>query len=310
MKILFTGGSSFTGYWFVRSLAEAGHHVFTVFQQLSENYSGIRKARVDGLLKISQPVFGCSFGSSEMLRLIERESAWDLVCHHAAVVANYKSPDFDVAGALAQNTWNLPAVLKALQAKGCNKVLLTGSIFEQDEGAPSDTSRAFSPYGLSKGLTYQIFRYYAEILQMRLGKFVIPNPFGPYEEPRFTAYLINSWKEGKVPKVSTPAYIRDNIHVDLLANAYAAFAEKLNEDAGFDFLHPSGYAESQGDFTKRFSGEMGKRLPFGCPFDLAEQADFSEPRVRINTDRLDAQTYDWNEEAAWDNLARYYSTGR
>ena len=27
MKILFTGASSFTGYWFVKTLAEAGHEV-------------------------------------------------------------------------------------------------------------------------------------------------------------------------------------------------------------------------------------------------------------------------------------------
>ena len=32
MKILFTGGSSFTGYWFVRELAAAGHDVTAVFR--------------------------------------------------------------------------------------------------------------------------------------------------------------------------------------------------------------------------------------------------------------------------------------
>ena len=61
---------------------------------------------------------------------------------------------------------------------------------------------------------------------MPLGKFVIPNPLGPFEEPRFCAYLIRQWQAGEAAEVRTPAYVRDNIHVDLLAAAYAAFAKR------------------------------------------------------------------------------------
>lgn len=306
MKVLFTGSSSFTGYWFIQSLAKSGHEVIATFQNRSESYTGVRKKRVDALQNVCSTHFECPFGSPAFLKLIEQEVHWDLLCHHAANVTNYKSPDFDILGALSQNTQNVMAVLKALQRKECNKILLTGSVFEQDEGAGSGTSRAFSPYGLSKGLTYQVFRYQAEMLQMKLGKFVIPNPFGPYEEPRFTSYLINSWKEGKIPTVATPAYVRDNIHVDLLAKGYASFAEKLRGDAGQEFLHPSGYPESQGAFTQRFSQEMGKRLPFPCPFELLEQREFLEPRVRINTDLLIPHEHKWSEKDAWDRLAAYY----
>lgn len=308
MKILFTGASSFTGFWFVQALIKAGHEVTTTFQNPRDKYTGTRQIRVEKLLKLCTPAFECSFGSPAFLQLIEKEPHWDLLCHHAANVTNYKSPDFDVIGALHQNTFNASTVLKALQSKGCQKVLLTGSVFEQDEGAITGNNRAFSPYGLSKGLTYQHFRYLTEMLQMKLGKFVIPNPFGPYEEPRFTTYLVNSWKEGKTPKVATPAYVRDNVHVDLLANAYAAFAGNLNPNAGQEFMRPSGYPESQGAFTQRFAHEMGKRLPFACPFELQEQVDFPEPRVRINTDLLVAHEHGWHEKAAWDNLAAYYLT--
>jgi UDP-glucose 4-epimerase len=201
---------------------------------------------------------------------------------------------------------NVMTILKALQQKGCNKIVLTGSVFEQDEGTGSGTTRAFSPYGLSKGLTYQIFRYYAEILQIKLGKFVIPNPFGPYEEPRFTSYLVNSWKEGKIPLVTTPCYVRDNIHVDLLAKGYALFVGKLKNESGQEFLRPSGYPENQGAFTQRFAHEMGKRLSYPCPYELQDQRDFSEPLIRINTDLLISHEHDWCEKKAWDRLATYY----
>ena len=34
---------------------------------------------------------------------------------------------------------------------------------------------------------------------------------------------------------------------------------------------------------------------------------FAEPRVRINTDIPDTKILNWNESAAWDEVARYYS---
>ena len=61
--------------------------------------------------------------------------------------------------------------------------------------------------------------FYCEAAGLPLGKFVIPNPFGPFEEPRFCAYLIRQWQAGQAAEVRTPAYVRDNIHVDLLEQA-------------------------------------------------------------------------------------------
>jgi hypothetical protein len=140
---------------------------------------------------------------------------------------------------------------------------------------------------------------------MRLGKFVIPNPFGPYEEPRFTHYLIKNWFAGAVPTVNTPLYVRDNIHVSLLAKVYVRFAEAL--PAGISGIRPSGYIESQGAFTHRFATAMRERLGLACEFTLKQQIDFSEPLIRINVDVPDASGLHWSERDAWDELAEYYS---
>ena len=101
--------------------------------------------------------------------------------------------------------------------RGLAGILITGSVFEQDEGAGNAPMRAFSPYGLSKGLTWQYFRFVSETLGINLGKFMIPNAFGLFEEPRFCNYLTQSWYKGEVPTVRTPLYVRDNIQ-DLLAS--------------------------------------------------------------------------------------------
>lgn len=305
MNILFTGASSFTGYWFVKELAAAGHQVTVTFQRSGAGYEGVRRQRVDLVKTLAEPVFECAFGDEKFLDLVGG-SAWDLLCHHAADVTDYKSPDFDVAAALANNTREIDRILRGVQARGGNRILITGSIFEAHEGAGDNELQAFSPYGLSKTLTAEVFRYYAHRFGLKLGKFVIPNPFGPFEEPRFTAYLVRSWRDWKTPSVKTPHYVRDNIHVSLLALAYCRFATSLTPGPGIQKLNPSGYAESQGAFTRRFAAEMESRLGLPCPFHLEEWQEFPEPRKRTNTDKVAPAFPEWSEQEAWDQLAAYY----
>lgn len=306
MRILFTGASSFTGMWFVKELAASGHQVTAAFPRKLEDYDGLRRERVEQALQWCQPVYSCSFGNDIFLQTIQENPCWDLLCHHAADVSNYKSPDFDYSKALANNTKNLSRVLQNLTEQGCHKILLTGSVFEQGEGKGSDMLRAVSPYGLSKGLTADVFKFYCQLFNLKLGKFVIPNPFGPYEEPRFTTFLIKSWYEGKVPAVNAPEYTRDNIPVSLLAKAYRLFAESLSEEPGYQQINPSCYAGNQGEFTLLFAREMEKRLSIPCKVKLQNQTDFPEPQTRINTDSIDERKLQWNEDKAWDELAEYY----
>ena len=245
-----------------------------------------------------------SFGDERFVQLVASGS-WDLLCHHAADVSNYRSSEFNVHSALENNTHRLPLVLDTLQNSGCAKIMITGSVFENDEGAGTNPLSAFSPYGLSKGLTWQIFRYHTQSRQIGLGKFVIPNPFGPYEEPRFTHYLIKNWFAGMKPVVNTPAYVRDNIHVSLLAKAYGRFC--LTLAGGVSRVNPSEYVESQAAFTHRVATEMQGRLGLPCEFALKPQYEFPEPRIRINTDTADGNALNWNELNAWDDMAAYYS---
>lgn len=306
MKVLFTGASSFTGLWFVRELAQAGHEVVATFRQDAEAYGeASRHRRVTLAHQACRPVFRCSFGDERFLELV-RSEPWDLLCHHGADVTNYRSPDFDAFGAAHRNSANLVAVLQALRDVGCGRVVLTGSVFENDEGAGSEGLPAFSPYGLSKAFTYQAFRHYALRAGFALGKFVIPNPFGPHEEPRFTSYLMKTWAERRPAKVNTPAYVRDNIHVSLLAKSYAAFAARLKAVPGLYRASPSGYAESQGAFTLRVAAAMRPRLRLPCEVELSRQTEFPEPRIRINTEPADDGTLAWSEDAAWDEFAAFY----
>jgi nucleoside-diphosphate-sugar epimerase len=305
VRILFTGGSSFTGYWFVRDLTDAGHEVFAILRRQRNDYEGLRRMRVERLQDLCEGVVAeCSFGGERFLDLV-KQGGWDLLCQHAAETANYKDPGFDAAGALVSNTRNARAVVEALAEGGCRRIALTGSVFEADEGA-GDERRAFSPYGLSKTLTYETFRFYAGEAGIHLGKFVIPNPFGPLEESRFTSYLVTSWLKGEVPVVLTPDYVRDNIHVSLLARAYGAFASCLSDKPGITSFNPSGYRESQREFSVRVANELEPYLRRPCQVEFARQTEFPEPRLRVNTDELDTTALRWSEGQAWKELADFY----
>jgi nucleoside-diphosphate-sugar epimerase len=306
MKVLLTGASSFTGYWFAHELSRAGRHVVAPLRGALEDYrDGTRAERVRRLSALAEVVDNAPFGSDRLLDLA-RAGGFDVLCHHAAKVGDYRSPDFDVAGALAENTANLRAVLGTLKRGGLSGVVLTGSVFEQDEGAGETPLVAFSAYGLSKGLTAAVVSHRCREFGLPFGKFIIPNPFGPLEEPRFCAYLVRSWKKGETARVNTPNYVRDNIHVSLLAGAYAKFVGETASGAGRGKLNPSGYVESQGAFAERFAAAMRPRLGMACAVELGKQSDFSEPLMRVNVDAADRYVGNWVESAAWDEAAEGY----
>ncbi|MDX8482943.1 NAD(P)-dependent oxidoreductase [Mesorhizobium sp. VK24D] len=306
MRALLTGASSFTGYWFAAKLAAAGFDVIAPLRGSPSGYSGVRRDRVERLAHIAEIVPECPFGEPKFLELV-KASAFDVLCHHASRVGDYRSLEFDVVGAVAENTNNIRKVLEAMLANGLRGVVSTGTVFEANEGAGNLPLRAFSPYGLSKGLTSEIIRHWCGHYGVPYGKFVIPNPFGPFEEPRFCAYMIKCWRNGEVAEVRAPRYVRDNIHVDLLGLVYARFVAETIEARRSGKIGPIGYVETQGAFAERFAGAMRERLGWDCRLKLLKQADFSEPIARMNTSEIDHDAVGWSEAAAWDGTANFYS---
>jgi nucleoside-diphosphate-sugar epimerase len=292
--------------WFVEALVRGGHSVTAVSRREQGVSSGLRAERLARVAACSRTLWNAPFGSSRFLEIIAQEEPFDILCHHGAETADYRSKEFDCVRAAAANTQSLPAVLRALSVSGCGRIILTGSIFEAGEGAGTPPLRAFNAYGLSKTLTSQMFEFYARQEGVALGRFIVPNPFGPFEEPRFTDYLLRSWRDAKTALVSTPRLVRDNIHVSLLSEIYCGFVQTLPR-SGCHKISPSGYAESQGAFAERFAREIGARLNLETPLEMAKQQIFEEPAIRVNTDVAPETELGWDEGKAWDELADYYA---
>jgi len=300
MRILFTGASSFSGLWFARALKAAGHTVVTPLRGATYD-DPLRASRVDQVRQIAEVIPSAAFGSDAFLDLAR--SGFDAICHHAAEAANHKSPDFDVRGAVAANTLRADEVLAAAKAAGVQRLVLTGSAFEADEGRGTQPRVAFSPYGLSKTLTAQAFQAACDRAGLPMVKFVIPNPFGPYEAPTFQRAVMTRWRDGQAVHVSHPFYGRDNVPVDLLAAVYARAAEgRLGAH-----VSPSYYAGSVGDFFTRMANEVRPRTGWACDMTLADSQPEGEPMERYNLQPIDPGDYGWSESGFWDGYAAYYA---
>lgn len=311
MKIVLTGGSSLTGYWFAEELRHQGHEVIcTLTRSGVQDYAKEKSfLRVQKLVDLGVQIYwDVEFGTERFCSLLNTEKP-NILCLHGAHIPDYRSAHFNISDSLAKNLFNIHEVFEIL-SKESTPFVLTGTFFEPGEGDFGQATEAVSPYGLAKHLISETFEFYAKRFRIPMAKFIIPNPIGPLEDKKFTAYLVECWQAGKTAQVKTPLFVRDNIHVKLLAKAYADLVVKrVQRKAELNLpmiSRPSGYRESQGEFTARVARELGERLGLDCKFELATQTEFLEPLSRLNSEPSQDKFPDFSEQQAWDEMADYY----
>lgn len=303
-QVLLTGASSFTGLWIAEALAARGHQVVAPLLRSKADYSGLRGERVARLAGAAEIVFQAPFGAAAFLELIENRR-FDLLAHHAADIANYRSPDYDAIAGVARNVEGARETFRALARRGALAVVATGTAFESGEGGEGPEALAVSPYGLSKSLTNEAYRHFARWEGLGFGKFVIAGPFGVLEEGRFVWSLMQSWFAGRPGEVRAPRYVRDNIPVPLLGRAYADLVDAMTAAPGAERVaRPQGFVGTQEAFGHRLAAEMAPRLGLACAVEVWAQPVLAEPEVRVNAEPCLDQ--DWDEPGFWDDYAAYY----
>jgi nucleoside-diphosphate-sugar epimerase len=300
MRVLLTGASSFSGLWIAGALHMAGHTVVAAARR-GDYDEPLRRARATRLARAAEIVPNAPFGSEAFMALLDQP--FDVLCLHGAEVGDYKSPAYDMEAAVAANALNGEAVFAAAKAKGAARVVLTGSVFEPGEGQGTEPLVSFSPYGTAKARTEAVLKPQVLAAGLAYSKFVIPNPFGPWEEQKFQRLVMTRWSKGEGVHIDQALYVRDNVPVDLLARAYAATAEGR---FGY-YCAPSCYAEPVGAFFERMAREVRARTGWACPLTLAETQEFREPENRTNRTQLDKAALGWSEPAFWDAYADHYA---
>jgi nucleoside-diphosphate-sugar epimerase len=311
MRVLLTGASSFTGAWFALALVRAGAEVIAACRGPLADGDAERCRHLATLAGRCGLVGSCPFGSAPFLALIRSIGPIDILCHHGTKAGDHRSHDLDPLAATAAQGANVEAVLEALDQAGCRTLLLTGTVFEADEGRGEAPLRAFSAYGLAKSLTWQLFRYHAERAGLTLGKLVVASPFGPREKPGLTRQLTDAWLRGETPVLRRPQLVRDHLQVPLLAAAYARFALSLPGRPGTHRLVPSQFPERLDRFADRLATALSPRLALPCRFESAEPPEATdEPLARCGVEPMAALVPNLDPERAWDEYADFLASNR
>ena len=300
MRVLLTGASSFTGCWIAQALLDRGAGVVAPLGGSRDEGDPLRQRRLARLAERCALVGEAGMGTSRLLDLAASEGPFDLVWLHGAEVGAFRRPDYDPLAAAAVTTAGAGDLMGASRCAG---VIVTGSVFEADEGRGDGAHGAIGAYGLAKTLAWQMLRFAAEERGLSITKLVIAHPFGPLEKPGLTTALLRAWSEGTPAILRHPTMVRDFLPVTWLAGAAADLA--LTPCAAWPARRtPSAFAEPVASFARRFADALRARCGFACEVRMAAEPS-SEPALRVGLERV-SETADptacdhfWNEYVAW-----------
>lgn len=306
MRVLLTGGSSFTGLWIARALVAAGAEVTAPLRAETAGPQPVRRERVALLAAVAEVEPACPFGGPAFLQLIERRGPFDVLCLHHAEVGDFRRADYDPLAAAQQTTLGLDRVLAVLADQGLRRLVHTGTVFEADEGDGDRPLLAIGAYGLAKTLISQIIRHAAFEKGIPAIKITLASPYGPGQTSGIVPALLQAWGRDEPAFLEQPDWLRDFQPVELLTRHYAALALGLVTAPRGDRANPSGHVMTVAAFAEFLAAAMRQRLGNPCqvvrnPRPLPKR----EPRRRCNTEPLAGLADDAAWEASLDRLAEW-----
>lgn len=283
-KVLITGVTSFTGAHIARAFGDAGWSVTATLTQNEAAYADPLFAKRREYSRVRDWRPEAPLGTENFLKILA-EGGFEVWINHGASIKGYRQADFDYLSSLQGSTHNLEKILETFKAQGGRQVIHTGSVYEADEGqqpyGAALSSAAVSIYGLSKKLVWELLRFRCEQMGLALTKIVIPNPVGPLENSdRMFPLFARMWREGKVPEMRTPQFIRDNVPAYWLGSRYREVAE-ADTVLGTHVLRPSAFRMSNEEFLTRFLAELSAYRKDVGQVKINAQA-YPEPLSRVN----------------------------
>lgn len=281
MKILFLGSSSFTGLHFVNKLSKKNSNkIFCTFTKKKSDYKSIRKKRIKILEKKSniKLIYNTSFGDKKFISLIKKNK-FNIICLHHAETSNYNDDKkFKFKKSIKKNTHNINKVFENISVKSL--IIISNTIFQEIK---SKKYFSVNNYGKSKSITYEILKNACKNYNFKYKSIFITNPWGPYEDEKLNYYLITSWVQNKKTFISHPNYVRDNIYIDKLSNAYHAIINSKSKKIEY---FPSGYCSTNKKYINSLKIKFEKFFNKKANVVFAKKANYIQPLVRINGKRI------------------------
>jgi len=286
-KCVITGSTSFSGIWFTKTMLDQGWECVAVTQN-SKVLSPAVEKRLNWIRK--------DYPNFEFVQLenLPNYKDVDVVCLHGTATFDYRNPNFEIEEALKQ-TLKVSEMIINLFPKAY--FIHTGTFSEPNESFGDDNRTSFNPYSTSKQLIYE--KHKEKVVSGKLLKYVMPNPFGPLENHKFTGYLIQEWSSGKIPVIKTPNYIRDNVPIDLLARHYTSTINEFLNSGDVRTVWPSKYVESNLAFAERYARKFESYTGIHVELSAPQHHEYLEPRFRVNQNYCEDIVKNWDEDLSW-----------
>lgn len=238
--IIFTGSSSFSGYYFVKRLNQLGYKVHLFFSFKKENIkylNNLKSYRVKKIIKSNYVYFNCKFGSKFFLNKLGRFKKIDYFCHHHHYTKDYNKNNYKLLKSLKVSLDKYENVLKILKEKKIKKFFYTGSYFEGND----INKLPFSEYGLSKKIVKDILSFSCKKLDIKFSSFIIPNVFGFLEDNKLYTQMITKFMRRENFTINNPKYKRDFVHINILSKDYvkSLFSNLHKKEYSFSYARMS-----------------------------------------------------------------------
>lgn len=281
MKILVTGATGFVGACLARRLIKLGHEVHVTVRETSNLW------RIADLLSDLRTHY-CDLRNQDAVIAMMLQVRPEAVCH----LATYGGFSFQKeSDAIFQTnfigTLNL---VRASEKIDLSCFINTGSSSEYGlkarPMAEGDLLEPIGDYGVTKAATTLFCRSEAIAKGLPLVTLRIFSPYGPWDDlKRLVPYVIGSLLAGRVPSLSSPAFVRDYIYIDDVVEAYLVTLQASVKPGGI-YNVGSGVQSSLGELVSCISELLPKPLPvWGATApQRAEPSSWVADRARITSD--------------------------
>ncbi|MEL7465993.1 MAG: UDP-glucose 4-epimerase GalE [Pseudomonadota bacterium] len=284
MKVLVTGGAGYIGSHTVLSLLTAGHEVTVVDNLANSSPEALR--RVETLAGRSLASVEADIRDGRALSAVMEQSRPDAVVHFAGLKAVGESTEKPLEY-YANNVFGTVALLKAMEAVGCRRIVFSSSatVYGEAQYLPFDEAHplgATNPYGRTKHFVEEIIadwtasvdgagaallRYFNPVGAHASGRIGedpsgIPNNLAPYITRVAVGSLASLSVFGGDYDTRDGTGERDYVHVEDLAEAHLAALEHLGGATG---CHPfnigTGRTTTVLEMVRAFEAASGRTIP-------------------------------------------------
>jgi UDP-glucose 4-epimerase len=219
-----TGGAGFIGSNLVDRLIDDGEEVLVIDDLSTGSLSNLREARSRGRVTIHQ----IDVARNDVVALV-REFRPSTIHHLAAQIDVRRSVSDPVFDATV-NILGTLNMLEAARASGVERFVFAssgGATFGDTFNIPTpetQTRRPASPYGVSKYVVEEYFRYYRDAHDLDFVSLGFANVYGPRQDPHgeagVVAIFIGDLEAGRAPTIfGDGSQTRDFVYVEDVTDA-------------------------------------------------------------------------------------------